>query len=38
MGLRDASFYFYKGLVVLLALFIEVTSRRLLKDSKITAE
>jgi ribose/xylose/arabinose/galactoside ABC-type transport system permease subunit len=36
LGLRDASFYFYKGLVVLLALFIEVTSHRLLKDSKIT--
>jgi ribose/xylose/arabinose/galactoside ABC-type transport system permease subunit len=34
LGLRDASFYFYKGLVVLLALFIEVTSRRLLKESK----
>jgi ribose transport system permease protein len=30
MGLRDAYFYFYKGLVILVALFIEVTSRRML--------
>jgi len=30
MGLRDAYFYFYKGLVILAALFIEVTSRRML--------
>lgn len=30
MGLRDAYFYFYKGLVILIALFIEVTSRRML--------
>jgi ribose transport system permease protein len=30
MGLRDAYFYFYKGLVILFVLFVEVTSRRML--------
>lgn len=30
MGLRDAYFYFYKGMVILIALFVEVTSRRML--------
>jgi ribose transport system permease protein len=30
LGLRDAYFYFYKGLVILIALFIEVTSRRVI--------
>lgn len=30
MGLRDAYFYFYKGIVILIALFIEVTSHRML--------
>ena len=30
MGLRDAYFYFYKGLVILFALFVEVTSRQML--------
>jgi ribose/xylose/arabinose/galactoside ABC-type transport system permease subunit len=30
LGLRDAYFYFYKGLVILFALFVEVTSRRML--------
>jgi ribose/xylose/arabinose/galactoside ABC-type transport system permease subunit len=32
MGLRDAYFFFYKGLVILLALFVEVTSRRMLSE------
>lgn len=30
MGLRDAYFYFYKGLVILLVLFVEITTRRIL--------
>ena len=33
LGLRDASFYFYKGLVILFALFFEVTSRRMLREA-----
>jgi ribose/xylose/arabinose/galactoside ABC-type transport system permease subunit len=33
MGLRDAYFYFYKGLVILLVLFIEVTTRRMISAS-----
>lgn len=33
LGLRDASFYFYKGLVILFALFFEVTTRRMLRDA-----
>jgi ribose transport system permease protein len=32
MGLRDAYFYFYKGMVILLVLFVEVTSRRMLTE------
>lgn len=36
MGLRDAYFYFYKGGVILLALFIEVTSRRMLAETRPT--
>jgi len=32
MGLRDASFYFFKGMVILFALFFEVTSRQMLKQ------
>lgn len=32
LGLRDASFQFYKGLVILLALFFEVSSRHLLRQ------
>lgn len=32
LGLRDASVLFYKGLVILFALFFEVTSRQMLKD------
>ena len=31
LGLRDASVQFYKGLVILAALFFEVTSRQMLK-------
>jgi ribose/xylose/arabinose/galactoside ABC-type transport system permease subunit len=34
MGLRDAYFYFYKGLVILFALFVEVTSYRMLARPK----
>ena len=30
MGLRDAYFFFYKGMVILIALFVETTSRRFL--------
>jgi ribose/xylose/arabinose/galactoside ABC-type transport system permease subunit len=37
MGLRDAYFYFYKGLVILTALFIEVTSRRMLSQPGVSA-
>jgi ribose transport system permease protein len=37
LGLRDASFLFYKGLVILLALFFEVTSRRLLQQAQASA-
>lgn len=33
LGLRDASFFFYKGVIILVALFIEVSSRHLLKQS-----
>jgi ribose transport system permease protein len=33
LGLRDASVYFYKGLVILFALFFEVTSRQMLKET-----
>jgi ribose/xylose/arabinose/galactoside ABC-type transport system permease subunit len=33
LGLRDASVLFYKGLVILFALFFEVTSRQMLKNS-----
>ncbi len=36
MGLRDAYFYFYKGMVILIALFIEVTSRRMLAGAAAT--
>lgn len=32
LGLRDATVLFYKGLVILTALFFEVTSRQMLKD------
>lgn len=32
LGLRDATVLFYKGLVILMALFLEVTSRQMLKD------
>jgi ribose transport system permease protein len=32
LGLRDATVLFYKGLVILTALFFEVSSRRMLKD------
>jgi ribose transport system permease protein len=32
LGLRDASVLFYKGLVILFALFFEVTSRQMLKS------
>lgn len=32
LGLRDASVLFYKGLVILFALFFEVTSRQMLKN------
>lgn len=34
MGLRDASFYFYKGLIILFALFFEVTTRRMIRQTK----
>ncbi len=37
LGLRDASFYFYKGLVILFALFFEVTSRRMLLEATTSA-
>src|SRR3990170_805402 len=37
MGLRDAYFYFYKGMVILIALFVEVTSRRMLAGTMPTA-
>jgi len=37
MGLRDASFYFFKGLVILSALFIEVTGRRMLREAEAAA-
>jgi ribose transport system permease protein len=37
LGLRDASFLFYKGMVILLALFFEVTSRRLLRQAQASA-
>jgi ribose/xylose/arabinose/galactoside ABC-type transport system permease subunit len=37
MGLRDAYFYFYKGAIILLALFIEVSSRRMLAETRPTA-
>jgi ribose/xylose/arabinose/galactoside ABC-type transport system permease subunit len=33
LGLRDAYLLFYKGIIILFALFFEVTSRQLLKDS-----
>jgi ribose transport system permease protein len=33
LGLRDASFLFYKGLIILFALYFEVTSRRMLKEA-----
>lgn len=32
LGLRDATVLFYKGLVILMALFLEVTSRQMLKN------
>ncbi len=32
LGLRDATVLFYKGLVILMALFLEVTSRQMLKE------
>jgi ribose/xylose/arabinose/galactoside ABC-type transport system permease subunit len=35
MGLRDASFLFYKGLVILLTLFFEVGSRALLRRASL---
>lgn len=35
MGLRDASFLFYKGLVILLTLFFEVGSRALLHRASV---
>lgn len=34
LGMRDAYFYFYKGLVILLALFFEVMSRQLLRGEE----
>jgi len=37
LGLRDASFYFYKGLVILFALFFEVTSRRMLREARTSS-
>jgi hypothetical protein len=30
MGMRDSAFYLYKGVVILVALFFEVISRRAL--------
>lgn len=36
LGLRDASFLFYKGLVILVALFFEVASRQMLKQTPVT--
>ena len=33
MGLRDAYFFFYKGMVILVVLFIEVTTRRMLTSA-----
>ena len=33
MGLRDAYFYFFKGIVILLVLFIEVSSRKMISSS-----
>lgn len=38
LGLRDASFYFFKGLVILFALFFEVTTRRMLRDAMVAAQ
>ena len=35
LGLRDATVLFYKGLVILTALFFEVSSRQMLKDEII---
>jgi ribose transport system permease protein len=34
LGLRDASVLFYKGLIILLALFFEVMSRRMLRNGE----
>lgn len=33
LGLRDASFLFYKGLIILFALFFEVSTRRMLQEA-----
>lgn len=38
LGLRDASFLFYKGLVILFALFFEVTSRRILREAELSSK
>jgi ribose/xylose/arabinose/galactoside ABC-type transport system permease subunit len=35
LGMRDSSFYLYKGFIILIALFFEVISRQILKGTRI---
>jgi ribose transport system permease protein len=34
LGMRDSSFYLYKGFIILIALFFEVVSRQILKGTR----
>lgn len=38
MGMRDSAFYLYKGCIILVALFFEVMSRKLIHSSKTELE